>query len=382
MKIKTSLIITIIIITIIILFSILITGAVLVYKQMTDFNQDNKIDIGDFGILMSEWGKGPLTTCKKWNPGHYILPTSEEDLDEIELILSNPLNHIAGLQAYFTWRQLETEKGVYDFSKIEEMLELVKKYNKHLFVQVSDRTFKAGEKPVPDYLYEDPIYNGGIELFTSGKGSVSRIWDPNVNERFNLLILELGKRFDDKENFEGIVFEESALDIDTTTAEGYSVEKLVDGIMHRNNAAALAFPNSVVIQYMNYGPSEFINLFEYLYLTGVGTGGPDLVPDKGRFPEKQRIPAYDYYPLYAGKMPLGVAVQTPNLMKDERNKKGIFTLDGFWDMGLNTLKLNYIFWSFVEQPWHKFSFTNDILPYINEREGEINDGCPENMQVK
>jgi hypothetical protein len=49
-------------------------------------------------------------------------------------------------------------------------------------------------------------------------------------------------------------------------------------------------------------------------------------------------------------------------------------------MGLNTLKLNYIFWSFVEQPWHKFNFTDDILPYINEREGKINDGCPENRQ--
>ncbi|MBU4070003.1 MAG: hypothetical protein KJ646_03390 [Nanoarchaeota archaeon] len=322
------------------------------------------------------------SSCKKWNPGHYILLTSEEDIDEIELILSNPLNYITGLQIYFTWRQLETEKDVYDFSKIDEMLELVGKYNKHLFVQVSDRTFKIDEKPVPNYLYENPIYNGGVEPFISGKGSVSRIWDPNVNERFNLLILELGKKFDNKENFEGIAFEESALDIDTITAYSYSIEKLVDGVISRIDTAALVFSNSVVIQYMNYGPPEFVNLFEYFYLTGVGMGGPDLVPDEGRFSEKQRIPAYDYYPLYAGKMPLGTAVQTPNLMKDERNEKGIFTLDGFWDMGLNTLKLNYIFWSFAEQPWHKFRFTNDILPYINEREGKINDGCPENRQNK
>jgi len=318
---------------------------------------------------------------KKWNPGHYILPTSEEDLNEIELILANSENHIIGIQGYLLWRDLETEKDIYNFSKIEELLEFVKKYDKQLIMQISDSTFKPEEKAVPDYLYEDPIYNGGVQLkIPEPRGEVSRIWDPVVNERFIKLLQELGKKFDSEDNFEGIVFEESALGIDTKNTPDFSWEAYANGLISRNKAATEAFPNSIVIQYMNWGPDEFLNyVIQNLYQVGAGMGGPDLVPDEGRYPTKARIPAYDYYPLYAGKMPLGTAVQTPNLMRDDINKKGHFTLDGFWDMGLNTLKLNYIFWAFVEQPWYKFSFTNDILPYINEREGNINDDYPENM---
>ena len=315
--------------------------------------------------------------CKKWNPGHYILPTSEKDLDKIELILANPENCIVGIQGYFLWRDLEIEKDFYDFSKIEQLLQLVKRYNKHLFVQVSDRTFKLDEIPVPDYLYEDPLYKGGVEP-RPNIGPVSRIWDSNVNERFNKLLKKLG-RFDIDPNFEGIAFEESALGIDKNTALDFTEQAYADGLLSRNKAAVDAFPNSVVIQYMNWGPDKFLDsVIEQLYVIGAGIGGPDLVPDEGRYLTKGRIPAYDYYPLYAGKMPLGTAVQTPNLMRDDINKKGHFTLDGFWDMGLNTLKLNYIFWSFTEQPWHKFSFTKDILPYINEKNGQINRACPEN----
>jgi hypothetical protein len=320
--------------------------------------------------------------CKKWNPGHYILPTSEKDLNKIGLILANPENHIIGIQGYLLWRDLETEKDVYNFSKIEELLKFVKKYDKQLIMQISDSTFKPEEKAVPDYLYEDSIYNGGVELkIPKPRGEISRIWDPVVNERFNKLLQELGKRFDSEDNFEGVVFEESAPGIDIRNTLGFSWETYADGLISRNKAATDAFPNSVVIQYMNWGPDEFLDyVIKNLYQVGAGMGGPDLVPDEGRYSTKERIPTYDYYPLYAGKMPLGAAVQTPNLMRDDVNKKGHFTLDGFWDMGLNTLKLNYIFWSFVEQPWHKFNFTDDILPYINEREGKINDGCPENRQ--
>jgi len=321
--------------------------------------------------------------CLKWNPGHYILPTSEEDLNEIGLILANPNNHIAGIQGYLLWRDVEIEEDIYDFSKIEEVLNFIKKYDKQLIMQISDRTFKPGEKAVPDYIYEDSKYNGGVELkIPTPGGEVSRIWDPAVNERFNNLLEELGKQFDDDHNFGGIVFEESALGIDKN-APGFSWETYANGIIYRNKAAVDAFPNSVVIQYMNWGPDEFLDyVIENLHQMGAGMGGPDLVPDKGRSLSKERMPAYDYYPLYSGKMPLGAAVQTPNLLKDEKNEKGIFTLNDFWDMGLNTLKLNYIFWSFVEQPWYKFSFTNDILPYINEKDGKINDACPENHLLK
>ena len=315
---------------------------------------------------------------KKWNPGHYLLPTKARTIEEIEAVLSNPNNHITGVKMGYWWRELEPEKDGYDFSEIEKHLALVRKYDKQLFMYFGERAFNSDDNPLPDYLYEDPQYNGGVEPWTTKDGCVARLWDPAVMERMNKLIRELGK-FDNDPHFEGIIFPESALDINTKTAPGYSKKALVEGMISRIDTACEAFPNSVVIQYMNWGPPELAEVIEHLYTVGAGMGGPDLVPDAGKFPEKQRIPAYDFYPVYAGKMPLGIAVETPNLLKD--NEKGDFTLDGFWDMGLNTLELNYIFWAFVEEKRFKFSFSEDILPYINEREGEINDACPENRSA-
>lgn len=205
---------------------------------------------------------------------------------------------------------------------------------------------------------------------------MAKIWNPNILIRFNKLIHALGKRFDGDPAFEGINFEETAIGIDRQKARGFSQPKYLDSLKQRIYAAKQAFPHSVVIQYVNYLPrNDLETLIRFCYETGVGIGGPDLVPDIGRHKHKARILAYSYYPSYADKMPFGMAVQTPNFTR----KKGIFTLDAFWDMGIRTLKLNYIFWSSVEEKWFTHSFSKDIVPYIEKKSGKINTGCPENI---
>lgn len=355
-------------------------------------NQDNTQD-----------NERSMPGCKKWNPGHYILLTRDTTQEEVEKIISNQNNYIKGVQIGYLWRDLEPEKDVYNFFLIEEHLKIVKKYDKQLFVSFSDRNWRVSDQAVPDYLLTDPAYQGGIEPMVAHTGSsIARLWDPLVMGRSNKLIEAMGKRFDSEFNFEGINFDESSLDINTETATGYSGRAYADALISRTDSAAKAFPNSTIIMYINYGPPELIDVINHLSEVGVGMGGPDLVPDQGRFSYKPRIPAYEYYPTLAGKVPLGTAVQSANLVKQEwyddycalnskkdartcakdeygnyARRKGNFTLDGFWNMGLNTLKLNYIFWQNVKGGKYKFQFKEDILPYINEREGKINNDCPE-----
>jgi len=314
--------------------------------------------------------------CKKWNPGHYVYKTGQSTFQDIENVLSNSSNHITGVEIKAQWRDLEPEKDVYNFSIIDEYLEMVKEHDKHLVVMFADRVWHSVERPVPDYLYDDPIYNGGVEPCDPQKknGSVARLWDPAVMERSNLLVNALGERYNNDSNFETLDFVESSLCIVKANASGYSPQAYVELLKSRVDSAKAAFPSTVVIQEMNWGEVEVIDFIHYLDTAGAGMGGPDLVPDEGRV--IRRMPAYDYYPIYADKIPLGVGVQYPNLVKNSH--KGNFTLDGFWDMGLNTLKLNYIYWGYYDENWMKFKFMDDILPYINERNGEINDECPEN----
>ena len=313
--------------------------------------------------------------CVKWNPGHYVMLTWKYKKLDPEPFIASLDKTIKGLQIVLSWRDLEFEKNEYNFNKIEKILALLKKYDKRLFIQVSERSFKNDENPIPNYLYEEPEYEGGAESFKT-EGSVAKIWNPAVLKRFNNLIKALGNRFDCDPALEGITFPETAIGIDRKKAKNFSTSKYVNAMKLRLQAAKKAFPRSVVIQYINYLPKEELEAFiRYCHETGVGMGGPDLVPDIGRYENKKRIPAYHYYNLYAGKMPLAVAVQSPNFTR----KKGIFTLDDFWDMGVNKLKLNYIFWAAVEGRKYTYSFSRDIAPYIKKKLGKISTQCPGNL---
>jgi len=340
-----------------------------------------------------------ITRCSKWHPGHYLLITRDTTRSEVEEILSNPNNYITGVQIGYYWYDLEPQKDKYDFSRIIAHLEAIKKYNKQLFISFMDRNFDPKDRSVPIYIINDPEYHGGVEPTNDG-GFIARLWDPLVIQRSNKLIEEMGKHFDKDPNFEGINFDESSLNIDITKAHGYSHQAYADALKNRVDSAHKAFPTSTVIMYMNYGPPELLKVIEHMAKVGVGMGGPDLEPDKGLFPYRLRTPAFAYYPKYAGRIPLGTAIQYANMLrpdyfqeycpshpnaplcrKDKRGnyvkRKGDFSLDGFWDMGLNTLKLNYFFWGMYNGREFKFQFYKDVLPSINSRKGEINKACPE-----
>ncbi len=311
---------------------------------------------------------------RRWNPGHYILPI-ELSQDEVVSILADPENRIRGVQVGVKWSVLEPAKDQYDFSMIEHYLDVVRPYGKQIFLQLMDRTFRR-ETPVPDYLLSSE-YGGGREPWKNRPGYVARFWDPAVLNRFNKLVAKLGERFDSDPNFEGIIFPESALDVDHP-AVGLSKQSALAAMKSRIKTAVSAFPQAVVIQYVNYPSDGLAEIIEYCYQVGAGIGGPDLVPDEGR--TGARIPAYAYYSNYAGKMPLASAVQPPNLIKN--SPKGNFTMDGFWRMGLDTLRLNYIFWGGVKGSRYQFQFITDILPYIRAQGFQINKAYPENIMAR
>ena len=322
--------------------------------------------------------------CVKWTPGHYVYIPKEFKKINLEEFIGGLDEVFKGVQVKFSWRELEENENQYNFDEIETLLKILKKYKKKLFLQIQERSYIEGVIPIPDYLYKEPQYQGGAALFDApyrlkkGKkgGEGAKIWNASVLSRFNLLVESIGKRFDGEEAFEGINFPETAFPINRREETDFTDEKYLEALKLRLNAAKRAFRQSVVIQYVNYMEKDRLEkLIQFCYKIGVGIGGPDLVPDSGRAKGKERIPAYEYYPLYAGRMPLGAAVQLPNFTR----KNGNFDLDKFWEMGLNTLKLNYIFWALVEGRQYTHSFRRDIEPYIKNKDGEINDKCPENL---
>jgi hypothetical protein len=281
----------------------------------------------------------------------------------------------AGAQIKYTWKSLEREKDVYDFSTIEEDRLFLLSKGKKLFIQIQDVSFSSNIRNVTNYIIEDPQYHGGINSqyeFADDNdnnpreaGWVSRRWDRAVAERFHKLIMELGKQFDGK--IIGITLPETAVDFGSTGKYypiGFTPDIYRDAIKANMNAAHLAFNQSVVIQYVNFMPGEWLPwddkgylslLFEYAELLKIGIGGPDLIPYK----RNQMNHGYYFAQKYQGRIKLGFAVQEGNYNQRNEQTGRTLTVQEIYDFAKNYLKTNYIFW-YPEEPY----FTRDVKPLL------------------
>lgn len=334
-----------------------------------------------------------VKSCTKWHPGNYVLidpftnkkflqfgPSGEADYKNIiwdekylEEFLISLGDDFKGVEIPVLWRTVEDSKGGYNFNFLDTAMRLAKKSNKKVFFLITERVFNSSIKPVPDYIYEGNEYGGGAFSF-SGNGQVAAIWNNEVQKRFYELITKLGERYDIEPNFEGVIFAENALNISPLPV-GASPENYLVYLKGRVEVAKQAFPNSLVFQGFNWGYENILP--EHSLINGVGFHGPDLVPDSERKTNKKRIPAYDYYPLYAGRIPLASDVQSPQLKI--KGEWGNFTLGGIYNMGNNTLKLNYIFWAALDWGPNYYNFS-DVKSFIKEKNGQINNtACPSTL---
>jgi hypothetical protein len=292
-----------------------------------------------------------------------------------ELIKNHPLlTHLMfqGAQIMYSWRDLEPEKGEYDFSILMQDYEYLKKYSKKLFIQLQDVTFNPKYKAVPDYLLTAEYEGGAVLQYNENnqpEGWVAKRWNKKVRERFSLLLQALGKTFDGK--LEGINLQETSIGVkDSSFSEiGY-----IRGIKENMLAVKKAFPTSTTMIYANFTPGEWLpgndkgylrGIYHYGEKIGVGLGGPDLmVKRKGQLNHALAMMHEGHY-----TVPLGIAIQDGNYIGEtgntgERIKKKphdniVALLHGF---AKDFLKINYMFWA-NQEPYFKTDvlscFSND-----------------------
>lgn len=288
-----------------------------------------------------------------------FLYTGSADLGEIRKVLER--EDIAGAQIVYNWKDLETGKGKYDFSRIEKDLAFLERLHKKLFIQVQDRFFQPEARNVPRYLLEEPQYGGGLapqadnpgEGLPAGSGWVAQQWNPAVRLRYQKLLQALGKQFDGR--VYGVNLPETSADIDIKRDKtGFTCDKYFSAELENLKAAKSAFKKSYVVQYANFWPCEWENdhnymgrLFEFASKNNIGLGGPDIVPGK----KAQMKNSYPFFNRYRGKLPLvAMAVQEPTLTYTNPKTQKPFTKEEFQDFARNYLGADIIFWS-VASPW-------------------------------
>ena len=288
-----------------------------------------------------------------------------------------------GAQVTYSWRQLEPGKDEYDFQIVREDLAFLTSKGKRLFIQLQDVTFSESRINVPRYLLRDPRYNGGADKQYRVKGDdeehavvegwMARRWDPAVQERFHKLLLALGREFDGR--VEGVNFAETSMGVGRSGRlfpKGFTFETYRDAVITNMRALRRAFPRSVVMQYANFMPGEWLPGEDRGYLRAVygaarelkvGVGGPDLLPHR----PGQRNHSYPLIRDASGHVPTGIAVQDGNYEDVNPQTGKRVTVPELLDFAANYLKVDYVFWC-TQEPY----YSDEVIPFFmkSRREAE------------
>jgi hypothetical protein len=276
------------------------------------------------------------------------------------------IQRFAGAQIMYPWRQLEPEKGKYDFSNILEDYDYLSSHGKKLFIQLQDATFNSKYVGIPDYLLTEE-FNGGVipQIAENGDtaGWVAKRWNPKVQERFAMLLKALGKEFDGK--VEGINLQESAIDDKSKIDSTFTPVRYAESLKINMLALKKAFPQSTTMQYANFMPGEWLpnddkgylrSIYQYGQEIGVGLGGPDLmVKRKGQLNHTIAM-------MHEGKfsVPLGIAVQDGNYIEETGNNNVVRDRKNIVPMlhafAKDFLKVKYMFWA-CQEPY----FSEDVV---------------------
>jgi len=314
-----------------------------------------------------------IATATAWPKSvhHYVYFAHERERIKEASFLENKA--LEGAQLKYSWRELEPEKDRYDFTEIQKDLAFLTSKGKKLFIQLQEVSFSPQWKLVPKYLLTDE-YNDGIapqyendvdEQNPKIAGWVARRWDPKVQERFHKLLDALGKEFDGK--IEGINLPETSLGFGGTGKlfpKGFTPEIYRDALIINMRALKNAFPKSVVLQYANFMPGEWLPGDDKSYLKSiykaaqdlkVGVGGPDLLP----FRLWQNNHSYPLIRASSGLIPTGVAVQDGNYGDIDKKTGKRASIAELVTFATDQLKVDYIFWC-TEEPY----YSKELLPVL------------------
>ncbi|HQY22983.1 MAG TPA: glycoside hydrolase [Gammaproteobacteria bacterium] len=308
-----------------------------------------------FGTVHADGVSDVTSSSVKWHPGHYysIMSGKKNNPAYLTQVYSelDDTPALRGVQIRYSWTELETSYGVYDFSSIDNRLAELAAKNKRLIILLNLRIFDPDTALVPNYLENDSIYEGGIFPYASGssstiKGYNIKLWNPMVRDRLAALFSALGKRFNSHNYFEGIGLTETAIGVPIKPLTSVQVNGYYSNLLVLNQNMQDSFRNTMTYQYANYSRSILPSLIDGLKAMGAALGCPDVfIEEPGLHFSGTPKGVYKYYPENSGLMPLTVQVGGSNYENTRYDGTGYQpTVSELLAFAKSNLKVNYIFW--------------------------------------
>jgi len=318
---------------------------------------------------------------KKWYPGHYLYVSPNDHMGVMEeanreLVKDN--RWFRGYHGRYKWSVLETEKGIYDFSIIWHDMEIARRDGKKLIVHIHDRDHTGKSIPVPAYLTDDPVYEGGyyttFDTFANQKKYMPKLWVPAVAERWGALLHAFGAQFDKDTILAYVCMEETAL-IGAKNEAGFLSESLRDAYKVIYSAADQALPTTVFSQYANWpgglAREDADDAMAHLASLGHGLGGPDAVAGRRPFDGKTYLGALDnwfgiYYTKYRGIIPVTASSQAPTYKTNDP----LFVLN----YAIDALGAHFMSWAPLKKEGYKDNLYGilEVIDMLGQEQGRIN----------
>jgi hypothetical protein len=335
-------------------------------------------------LLSADWARG---TRVKWNPGHYVALSRRDDASVIQALKEiQRFPQVKGLLLRYGWRQLEPRKGDYRFAGIDRDIQLARAYGKRVFIMVETKAFRAGVRAVPDYMHTREYDGGAYKIRINAKSTIgssdtygenAALHNGQVRDRLIALTTALGRRYNLNNAVEGVAFNETAMGQMLQPLTKKQIGSFFENVAQVDTATRRAFPNTVVLQFINFPVPYMPGLVNNMVRSSVGLGGPDTFlndHDLNRF-------TYPLYDRARGKVPIGPSVQPENYFT--RSQDGphspprVSELHAF---AQNRLHANYLFWSRTLirplMPYNKVlqMFQSEAFP--RDGAGGLDSDCP------
>jgi hypothetical protein len=209
------------------------------------------------------------------NKSNYHLVTARG----IDQALSTP--GVKGAWMRFHWRTLETGDGRYNWSIIDDNMEVARRYGLKFIVAISDRSFD-GSNVLPAYFPSQYV------LWTSGGGKtgvVSKRWDPWVYNRLIRLHKAIANRYAANPAFGGIATSETAMG---SFNSDYTVAKYRTALTQVITQTQAALKSGKLFLYMNFikggdnmdmNKDTRVSVLRDVPHGALAVGGPDITPD-------------------------------------------------------------------------------------------------------
>ncbi|AEJ01617.1 hypothetical protein Nit79A3_1809 [Nitrosomonas sp. Is79A3] len=297
---------------------------------------------------------GATSNSVKWHPGHYYTILSDKNNSTYMAQIYSELENtpaLRGVQIRYSWAELETSYGVYDFTSIDKRLAELAARNKRLVILLQMKSFDPKIYPVSDYL-KAVEYEGGVFSFSNNGGSTIngyniKLWNPNLLSRMVKLFEALGNRYNSHPYFEGIGLTETAMGTPTKPITSAQTNNFYNNMLIANQRMRDFFPNTMTFQFTNYPRPILESFIGNLSAMGAGLGGPDtFIEEPGLLYPGSPKGVYNYYPVLSGKVPLTPSVMQTNYKNTRYDGTGHEpTVLELLTFARDTLKANYIFWT-------------------------------------